>query len=342
MTQTTYETPPAPPARQLVRPTDRRVWLGVAEGFGRYTGTDPVLWRVALGVLALFGGTGVVLYLLGWLLVPPAGEPSVLDRVLRRPRSGRTVLLVLGAVLLCLVVAVGEPGVSLPLLLVVGVLAYAATRRDRTPPPAATDEPEPERERERGPRTVLLTLAAVLAVGVLLVGLDGAGVGGITLGRLLAALLVTTVVGFAVGLRWRPSWGLALPAVVLALGLALVGQAGVPIQLSAGERSWTPTGDASFDVGAGHGVLDLRELPGAATVQVTVGAGQLEVLRPAGTRLRVLGAVGLGASELPGEPVEDAPQGRRVELVRDYGPAVGPLVTVDARVGLGLLTVRTP
>ncbi|MEC3913189.1 PspC domain-containing protein [Nocardia sp. CDC160] len=49
---------------------------GVAVGFGRRYGVDPVLVRVAFVVSALFGGAGIVLYLLCWLLLNQAGDQS--------------------------------------------------------------------------------------------------------------------------------------------------------------------------------------------------------------------------------------------------------------------------
>ncbi|MFE3103165.1 PspC domain-containing protein [Nocardia tengchongensis] len=49
---------------------------GVAVGFGRRYNVDPVLVRVAFVVSALFGGAGIVLYLLSWLLLSQAGDQS--------------------------------------------------------------------------------------------------------------------------------------------------------------------------------------------------------------------------------------------------------------------------
>jgi phage shock protein PspC (stress-responsive transcriptional regulator) len=45
---------------------------GVAGGLDEYTGIDAVLWRVGFVGLTLAGGAGVVLYLLLWVLMPPA------------------------------------------------------------------------------------------------------------------------------------------------------------------------------------------------------------------------------------------------------------------------------
>jgi phage shock protein PspC (stress-responsive transcriptional regulator) len=60
-------TPLRPP---LQRSRERRVVAGVCGGLGEYFGVDPVLFRVVLVVLTLFGGWGLLLYLLGWLLIP--------------------------------------------------------------------------------------------------------------------------------------------------------------------------------------------------------------------------------------------------------------------------------
>ncbi|MBL1075079.1 PspC domain-containing protein [Nocardia sp. 2] len=49
---------------------------GVAAGFGRRYNVDPVLVRVAFVVSALFGGAGIVLYLMGWLLLPQSGDQT--------------------------------------------------------------------------------------------------------------------------------------------------------------------------------------------------------------------------------------------------------------------------
>jgi signal transduction histidine kinase/phage shock protein PspC (stress-responsive transcriptional regulator) len=86
-----------------VRSPDNRVLLGVAGGLGERLGVDPVLIRVAFAVLAIAGGSGVVLYLLAWgLSVEPESAPAKRPPV-RRP-AGRPALalglVVLGALLL--------------------------------------------------------------------------------------------------------------------------------------------------------------------------------------------------------------------------------------------------
>jgi phage shock protein PspC (stress-responsive transcriptional regulator) len=77
--------PPLP--RRLVRRSDEKMVAGVCAAFARATDTDPVLWRIGIVVLSLFGGTGIALYVLGWLLVPKVGGgPTAVERALRQPR----------------------------------------------------------------------------------------------------------------------------------------------------------------------------------------------------------------------------------------------------------------
>ena len=49
--------------------TDR--WIGgVCGGLAVATGVESWLWRLILTVLLLFGGTGLILYVLLWIFVP--------------------------------------------------------------------------------------------------------------------------------------------------------------------------------------------------------------------------------------------------------------------------------
>src|SRR4051812_50007185 len=62
--------------RRLERPKDGR-WLGgVCAGLGEYFDLSPALFRVAFAALAVAGGTGIVLYISAWLVLPPAGPPG--------------------------------------------------------------------------------------------------------------------------------------------------------------------------------------------------------------------------------------------------------------------------
>jgi phage shock protein PspC (stress-responsive transcriptional regulator) len=74
-----WQPPPPPPGpaapRQLRRSRTDKILGGVNGGLAEYSGIDPLLWRVGFVALALAGGTGIVVYLLLWLLMP-AGPPA--------------------------------------------------------------------------------------------------------------------------------------------------------------------------------------------------------------------------------------------------------------------------
>jgi phage shock protein C len=75
--------------RQLRRSGTEKMLGGVCGGLAEYSGIDPVLWRVGFVGLTLFGGAGVVVYLLLWVLMPsgplrPGDSPSAVDRLVDR------------------------------------------------------------------------------------------------------------------------------------------------------------------------------------------------------------------------------------------------------------------
>jgi phage shock protein PspC (stress-responsive transcriptional regulator) len=63
-------------ARSLTRDRTRAVAAGVAAGFARYLDVDPVLVRFVLVVLTFFHGIGLLLYLVGWAVIPPSDAPA--------------------------------------------------------------------------------------------------------------------------------------------------------------------------------------------------------------------------------------------------------------------------
>jgi phage shock protein PspC (stress-responsive transcriptional regulator) len=66
---------------------------GVCGGLAGYSGIDPLLWRVGFVGLTLAGGSGILVYLLLWVLMPlePTGpdyRPNALDGLVDRLHSG--------------------------------------------------------------------------------------------------------------------------------------------------------------------------------------------------------------------------------------------------------------
>jgi phage shock protein C len=56
--------------KKLRRTNKGRIVAGVCSGIGEYVGIDANLIRIALGIATLFGGLGVGVYAIGWLLMP--------------------------------------------------------------------------------------------------------------------------------------------------------------------------------------------------------------------------------------------------------------------------------
>jgi phage shock protein PspC (stress-responsive transcriptional regulator) len=58
--------------RKLYRSRTNRKIAGVAGGLAEFFNADPTLIRVLFVVLALFGGSGLLIYIVMWILVPDA------------------------------------------------------------------------------------------------------------------------------------------------------------------------------------------------------------------------------------------------------------------------------
>jgi phage shock protein PspC (stress-responsive transcriptional regulator) len=151
----------------LVR-SEHRVVGGVCGGVAERTGIDPTVIRVVAVVLAVFGGLGVLLYGLGWLLLPEPDGRIHADEVLH----GRVEAGAVGAIVLTVLSLGGGGGWSrfgwgvgwhhglvgflwsltgtavalAAIVLVVYAVVHGRSRRAGSPPPAAppTAGPSPE------------------------------------------------------------------------------------------------------------------------------------------------------------------------------------------------------
>jgi phage shock protein PspC (stress-responsive transcriptional regulator) len=128
------------------------VLAGVAGGLGEYTGVDPVVFRVLFAVLTLFGGAGLLLYLVGWLFLPDEGQQfSSAESLIGRGRSGSSAteaaLLAAAALILAILLIRGDFGDLALLALVVAGLALIVRnldeRRRGEPAPSRTAPPYP-------------------------------------------------------------------------------------------------------------------------------------------------------------------------------------------------------
>jgi phage shock protein PspC (stress-responsive transcriptional regulator) len=115
------------------RADDRKV-AGVAAAIGRRYAIDPVLVRVAFVVATVVGGSGVLLYLLGWLLLPVEGdEASGAERMVGRGRSSMSAALTIVLVVLLIpatgAVLGGRASGVLGLLVALGALVLLHSSR---------------------------------------------------------------------------------------------------------------------------------------------------------------------------------------------------------------------
>ena len=76
------------PSKRLSRTREGRVVAGVCAGIAAYFGVDPTLVRLAFAVLTVFGGAGVLLYLVAWIVIPDEGDgASIAETVVTKRRS---------------------------------------------------------------------------------------------------------------------------------------------------------------------------------------------------------------------------------------------------------------
>src|SRR5260370_2702536 len=75
-------------SKRLYRRRQGRIVAGVCAGLAAYLGVDPNLIRLAFAVLAVFGGGGVLLYLVAWAVIPEEGEgASIVESLVNKRPS---------------------------------------------------------------------------------------------------------------------------------------------------------------------------------------------------------------------------------------------------------------
>lgn len=292
----TTEEPTA--TRVLRRRSDDRVIAGVASGLGDFLNVDPLLIRIGFVGLMVFGGLGLVLYVVAWLAVADeATDESIAEQLLERAGLNTSrflvgLLLLIGAFLfiggLGNAVAYSSLAIGIGAALVVIVLGAVILRQDqrdasvRTPPrakarqsdapPAASVEASARprwrlaRRRRRRTRSPLAgyVLGAVLAgVGILAIATNVAGAD-VDLGQFFGLALGIIGIGLVVGARWggaRRLILLGLLLVPLGIGASFIT---VPIEGGIGDHRFSPTSVGElrdeYRLAVGQLWLDLRHL----------------------------------------------------------------------------------
>ncbi len=190
-------------------------------------------------------------------------------------------------------------------------------------------------------RALLLAFLLLVACAVLALGSAWASaVGGdeVVAGLVIAAGAMLVAGAFLGRVRW-----LILPALAVALPLALVSAAGIEVDNSVGERDYRPASAADvrdrYELGMGSLVLDLRDTdlpPGDHRVDLKVGIGEALLLVREGVCVASAAEVGLGLVEVFDQDNEG------VDVSWDDhrdAPPDTPRVLVDADVGIGTFEV---
>ncbi len=69
--------------KKLQRSNDR-VIAGVCSGIAEYLNVDTTVVRIIAAVLTVFGGSGILIYLVAWLVMPDSTGKVIAARVLPR------------------------------------------------------------------------------------------------------------------------------------------------------------------------------------------------------------------------------------------------------------------
>ncbi len=115
---------------RLERLRSGRAIAGVAAGLARYLGIDVAWVRIGFVVSALFGGMGLLLYLIGWLAIPEEGatDSIAVDRTGNFQNAGSWIGI--GLIALAAMIVIGNTGLIAgelmfaAILIVAGVLLY--------------------------------------------------------------------------------------------------------------------------------------------------------------------------------------------------------------------------
>jgi phage shock protein PspC (stress-responsive transcriptional regulator) len=77
--------------RRIYRDPDNRMVGGVSAGLGAYFNIDPLIFRVIFVALTLVGGSGLIIYIILWIVIPEArtraqkmqmrGEPVTIENI---------------------------------------------------------------------------------------------------------------------------------------------------------------------------------------------------------------------------------------------------------------------
>ncbi|HTZ08278.1 MAG TPA: PspC domain-containing protein [Acidimicrobiales bacterium] len=304
--------PPPPPAagaerRTLRRHSGARVFGGVAAGLADYLDIDVAVIRIAFVVLAFLGGSGILLYLAGWLLIPADDTDRAVAHQWLQPRN--------------------RPR-SIVVTVLAGVLILVALTNLFSSGPWW-----PRWDHGVGGLGFFWALLAlVLAAGLL-----------VTAGRRRGSLLRWLVVTSLVSLLAVATVAVATVFSVEALsGVPLRGGIG-DAQWRPASISQV---DQRYRLAMGNMVVDLRAVDftsGTTRITATVGIGHLLVEVPPGPTVDVTAHSGLGDVQLFGQDAGGLGTRRSLQVAGSSARGGTAHIRLDAETGVGQVqVVRSP
>ncbi len=351
--------------RLLRRRTTDRVMGGVGGGLGDYFNVDPLLFRIGFVGLMIFGGAGLVLYLIGWILIPAEGnDHSMLERFLHRllltPR--RIGLLTLaGFVILLFVygesrgyVGIGDGPLGIPgAMWALGIMVAGVYLLRRTDPmatdasaptvPAAARQSVVRARRPRSPLAWYVIGTMLLTVGVLAIVTQVASVQ-VSPGQFFGAALAVMGLGLLIGAWWGRARILILLAILI-LPMAITASfVTAPLEGGTGDVRFAPSSAAElrdeYRLMAGRMVLDLSDLTlpsRRVEVAASVTVGQLLVILRPNTSVEVHSRVGAGTVTV----FDASDSGTSLDSLVIRHHRFGPTYVLDLRSGIGEIEVIT-
>jgi phage shock protein PspC (stress-responsive transcriptional regulator) len=355
------------PPRRLVRAEQGR-WLGgVCAGLGRYFDVNPLVYRIAFAALALAGGTGLLLYLAAYLVIPGEHDTeSIAVEMLRRHRDHPWLLLGVALLAFCAVSILSEArfwpdtgNLWLAAILAGGAIVWwnVASRRRSALPAESTADPghepgpivPPVPPAPRPPATPSLfapVLGALLAAAGLFGLLAVVDVYDVDLDVAFAAGVAIIGVAIAAGaMTQRRVGGLVFLGLILLAAFGVAALTPVSISSGAGEKTERPAAvgalQPSYELGVGELNVDLStvELPsGTTSVDASVGVGHLVITVPEGIAIEIDGQAGIGEVDVLGAHDDGVNAHRTLSVA---GPtADAPVLDLEADVGIGHIEVR--
>ncbi|HUP16443.1 MAG TPA: PspC domain-containing protein [Acidimicrobiia bacterium] len=362
---------------ELRRPREGRMVAGVAAGIADRVGVDRWVIRLAFLVLSFGGGSGILLYIAAWLLMPEEGQAeSVGQKWANQANSTRpwigVVFVLIAAAILFSNFPFFDGGLLFPTaLLVIGILLYRGDLPginwkpdpDKTAKPTSTETINAMSSNYDSP-----TITQPIAPVVVKPRTPPSPLGQITVGVTIIALgLLAAIDRVATSIDADPRHYFALAVVTLGLGVLVGTYFGrarwlipfalllVPVMVGtsiadAFDGTWEtpqvvrPTDfaglAATYERGAGELVIDLTDLPWSGqtiTFIAEVGVGELELRVPEGVAVEARGDVGIGEFAT----VAGSQGGFGIDRTYNIGGSGLGTVVATLEVGMGRIVVES-